>query len=127
VARLNETEKYKVSLDISGLHDTTGSYLEHTLYRCILETFNNILLHADGSEINLQIIQNHEDITVMIEDNGKGFDVRNTENKAGLGLKSIPGRIESLGGKMYIDSMPGRGTIVTIVVPVIKTNETWKK
>jgi len=117
VLKLNETEKYTVSLDISGLNEEMDQYLEHALYRAILEVVNNILSHADGSEINIQIIQNHEDITIMIEDNGVGFDFQQQENSKGLGLKSLISRIEGLKGKVFIDSVVGRGTIVTIVVP----------
>ena len=117
VMKLNETEKYTVSLDISGLNEKMDQYLEHALYRAILEVVNNILSHADGSEINIQIIQNHEDITIMIEDNGVGFDFQQHENSKGLGLKSLISRIEGLKGKVFIDSVVGRGTIVTIVVP----------
>ncbi len=118
VLKLNETEKYTVTLDISGLNEEMDQYLEHALYRAILEVVNNILSHADGSEINIQIIQNHEDITIMIEDNGIGFNPQRHEDSKGIGLKSLVSRIEGLKGKVFIDSVVGRGTIVTIVVPV---------
>ena len=118
VLKLNETEKYTVTLDISGLNEEMDQYLEHALYRAILEVVNNILSHADGSEINIQIIQNHEDITIMIEDNGIGFNPQQHEDSKGIGLKSLVSRIEGLKGKVFIDSVVGRGTIVTIVVPV---------
>lgn len=126
VIKLNETEKYIVSLDISGLKGTMDQYLEHALYRGILEVINNILTHAHGTEINIQIVQNHEDITIMIEDNGIGFDPKINGEVNGLGLKSMISRIEGIKGKVFIDSVLGRGTIVTIVVPVSKLNESWK-
>jgi two-component system, NarL family, sensor kinase len=120
VNKLNETQQYSVHLDISGLDERLDSYLEHTLYRSILEIINNILMHAKGSEINIQIVQNDEDITVMIEDNGIGFVVEAiNSNLNGLGLKSTKSRIIGINGKFYVDSVIGRGTIITIVVPLL--------
>lgn len=118
VVKLNETEKYKVTLDISGLNGTLDLYLEHVLFRGMMEIIHNALLHADGSEINIQIVQNNEDITIMIEDNGTGFYVGEKFQGRGLGLKSSISRIEGMKGKFYIDSEPGRGTIVTMIVPI---------
>ncbi len=125
-ARLNETEKVTVSLDVSGLNGRLDSYLEHTVYRSILELVHNILVHAHGSEINLQIIRNHEDITVMVEDNGSGFSQEEAYTGQGLGLKSVRSRVEALNGKVYIDSMAGRGTIVTLVIPCSNNAASWK-
>ncbi len=122
VVKLNETEKYEVTLDISGLNGSLDSYLEHALYRCMMEVIHNTLLHAHGSEINIQIVQNNEDITIMIEDNGRGFQVEEKLKGRGLGLKSSISRIEGLKGKFYIDSAPERGTIITMIIPLDTRN-----
>jgi signal transduction histidine kinase len=55
---------------------------------------------------------------MMIEDNGNGFNPDEIHSNKGLGLKSTLSRIESLNGKLYIDSVSGRGSIITIIVPV---------
>jgi signal transduction histidine kinase len=115
--RLNESNNYRVTLDIYGINGRLEAYLEHVLYRSILESINNILHHAYGTEINIQIIGSHDDITVMIEDNGKGFDTAILDQNKGLGMKSTLNRIESLKGSMFIDSKIGKGTIVTFIVP----------
>ena len=57
---------------------------------------------------------------VIIQDNGKGFDLREAENQAGqhLGIQNVRGRIESMcGGTLTIDSTEGKGTVVTITIP----------
>ena len=59
----------------------------------MLEIIYNSLLHAHGSEIKIQIVQNNEDITVMIEDNGRGFHVDEKLKGRGLGLKSSISKI----------------------------------
>jgi len=118
VNKLNETNDYQVSLDIHGLNGGLEPYFEHAMYRSILEIINNIIHHAHGTEINIQIIQNNEDLTIMIEDNGVGFDISDLENGKGLGLKSTTSRIESLKGQLFIDSSIGKGVIVSMIVPL---------
>ena len=54
----------------------------------------------------------------MIEDDGKGFEL--TEQQQGMGLKSALSRIEGLGGRFLIDSKLGRGTIITIILPLVR-------
>lgn len=125
VAKLNETKSYDITLEIFGLNGRLESYVEHALYRSILEIINNIIIHSKGTEITIQIIQNQEDITIMIEDNGVGFDTEAVNNK-GLGLKSTASRIENLNGSLYIDSAIGKGTIVTIILPTSEKYELTK-
>lgn len=120
VVRLNETKNHIVSLDMYGLNGKLEPYVEHVLYRSILESINNILRHANGTEINIQIIGSPDDITVMIEDNGQGFDPSTLQQNKGLGMKSTCNRIESLKGSVFIDSKIGMGTIVTFIVPLTK-------
>lgn len=120
VVRMNETKNHRVSLDMFGINGKLEPYVEHVLYRSILESINNILRHANGTEINIQIIGSKDDITVMIEDNGQGFDPNDLVQSKGLGMKSTRNRIESLKGNMFIDSKIGMGTIVTFIVPLIK-------
>jgi two-component system, NarL family, sensor kinase len=118
VIRLNESNSYKVNLDLFGTSQSLEPYVEHVLYRSILESVNNILHHANGTEINIQIIRNHDDITVMIEDNGIGFDPNILQYNKGLGMRSTRSRIESLKGSIFIDSQPGKGTIITFIIPL---------
>ncbi|MFW5706337.1 MAG: ATP-binding protein, partial [Bacteroidota bacterium] len=54
------------------------------------------------------------------EDNGKGFDFDTLPYSQGHGLHNIRSRVENLKGSFYVDSMPKRGTIVTIVIPFQK-------
>lgn len=118
VNRLNEIDNYQVHFDIFEVTGKIEPYVEHVLYRSILESVNNILHHAKGSEINLQVIGSTEDITIMIEDNGIGFDPAILSESRGLGMKSTRSRIESLNGSMFVDSTIGKGTIVTFIVPL---------
>lgn len=118
VIKLNENNNCLLTLDVSGLNGYLDPYLEHALYRCILEIVNNAVIHSGGNEVCIQIIQYPNEITVMIEDNGRGFELNAQSVTNGLGLKSTSSRIEGMKGKMYIDSTLKRGTTVTMTVPL---------
>ncbi|MCK9204738.1 MAG: sensor histidine kinase [Bacteroidales bacterium] len=115
---LNQSNKYKVSMDITGFNNQLENFLELTIYRVVQEALNNIIIHAEATEINFQLLQSDKEITMMIEDNGKGFDIGELENKHGIGLRNIRSRVENIGGKLHLDSVISRGTIVTIIIPI---------
>lgn len=116
VSKVNGLNKHTTHLNISGLSQPLGVFYDLALYRTIQEIINNIVKHADADEISIDITEGEDDITVMIEDNGKGFLVEKIQ--FGLGLSSAKSRIEGLLGKFLIDSKPGRGTIVSIILPI---------
>lgn len=102
------------------VHDMEKFVLEKqsqfNIYRIVQEAVNNILKHAAAKEINIQVIGQTDHITIMIEDDGKGFDPET--NKSGRGLKNIVTRSLWLKGNINIDSTPGRGTTITTEFPV---------
>lgn len=89
---------------------------QFNIYRIVQEAVNNILKHADAKEIGIQLIGQENHITIMIEDDGKGFNPG--EQKSGRGLKNIVTRSLWLKGNINIDSHPGRGTTITTEIPV---------
>ncbi len=86
------------------------------IYRIIQEALSNIVKHSEANNVDIQIIQHDASLNVMIEDDGKGFDVA-TENK-GLGLRNIKERTANLNGICKIDSNPGSGTSIIINLPL---------
>ncbi|WP_156112398.1 sensor histidine kinase [Lacinutrix jangbogonensis] len=87
-------------------------------YRFIQECINNILKHADAKALYVNIIKEHNFITITIEDNGKGFDLTNAKIKNSLGLKTIYERIRILKGELTIDSKLKKGTKITAQIPL---------
>jgi len=73
------------------------------------------LKHAEAKQVSLQIGQRDEKIILMMEDDGKGFDV--SAHKDGYGLNNLDARTKLMQGTMTIDSQPGKGTSVLIEVP----------
>ena len=88
------------------------------VYRIIQEALSNIIKHSEANNVDIQIIQHEDSINVMIEDNGKGFDMAMADK--GLGLSNIEERVESLNAGLNIDSNPGSGTSIIIEIPTPK-------
>jgi len=91
-------------------------------YRIHQELMNNVLRHAQASEVTVQLLVEEEWVTLEVIDNGVGFDLpadwREIARGGHLGLIGIRERVELIGGELYIDSAPGRGTYVSVVAPV---------
>lgn len=81
-------------------------------YRIIQELISNVFKHADATFAELQITKNEDSLNIILEDNGKGFDDQNSVK--GIGINNIKHRVESHDGKVFIDSVLGRGTIINI-------------
>ncbi len=122
VTKIKHLKQYDVQYNINGLNGSLEPLIQHALYRTIQEVVNNIIKHARASEINLEILQSKHDITVMIEDNGVGF-IGKTPEAEGLGLRNAESRIQGLNGSFFIDSMMGRGTIISIILPLTKATQ----
>lgn len=114
--RIEQSHNLNVNLEIMGLTEGLDYIAENTLYRVIQEILNNILKHSGADMVDIQMIKNDEDLTIMIEDNGIGFDMK-TVNRSN-GLNNIQTRVENIHGKFYIDSKINRGTIITVIVPL---------
>ncbi len=112
----------KKNLDIhlyaEGLDERLDSDIETVLYRVIQECVNNVIKHSEASTLDISIVRDKEGISATIEDNGKGFDVLDKETFDGIGLKNIRTRVEYLKGTAEFDSTPGRGTVVSLYVPI---------
>lgn len=112
------TNKFQVELITHGLDDRLDNKTEMELYGIISELINNILTHADANDISIQLIKRVDLINLTVIDDGKGFVFNTDTLDSGLGLKSIQSRVDSLEGELKIDSSIGRGTTVTIDIPL---------
>jgi len=86
--------------------------LRHALLLAVKETLNNVERHAHASEVHFRLTFAEDYLQIIISDNGKGFDANQTHG--GKGLKNLPRRLSTLGGRYSIESSMGKGTIVTI-------------
>lgn len=88
-----------------------------SIYRIIQEALNNIINHSQAKEANIQILKNPDFITLIIQDDGIGFDVEN-KNKIGKGLSNIYERTTALNGNIEIKSQYSKGTTISIKIPI---------
>ncbi|GAB3838300.1 tetratricopeptide repeat-containing sensor histidine kinase [Hymenobacter jeollabukensis] len=92
--------------------------VESVLFRVIQELMQNIIKHAQATDVTLQLVRGADDLTVTVEDNGRGFDPGALASDEGIGLRNVVTRMAYLGGQAHFDAVPGRGTTVTLEVPL---------
>jgi len=119
INKLSSIENLKIDLEINGLNERLNQQTETVLFRVLQEIVSNIIKHAQANYISIQLIKHEDEITMMIEDNGVGFDTRKINDFSGIGLKNIISRIEYLKGEVIFDSSIGKGTTVIIEIPLI--------
>jgi signal transduction histidine kinase len=115
-----ENDSIKVNFFSKGFEDHFDDTTETILYRILQECVNNVLKHAKASRLDISLIRDEANISLTIEDNGSGFDMSDKEKYRGMGLKNLQNRVNFIKGKIEIDSQPGRGTLVSVYVPVKK-------
>lgn len=97
-----------------------------SIFRMIQEACSNAIKHADAKSIEINISYGIRSITVTISDDGKGFDAESKKDcvapdYSGYGLSIMKERVYLLSGTMKINSTINKGTIVTITVPITKS------
>lgn len=115
--QLNE-QGYKTSVEINNLPKNINETKKAMMYRLIQEIISNTRKHAEAKSILIQLIGHNNEISLIVEDDGKGFDYSKAIEKGGLGLKSINSRVEFLDGNIDWDTQTNKGTTITINIPV---------
>jgi PAS domain S-box-containing protein len=98
------------------------SLIEINIYRLTQEAINNAIKYADSSHIIVQLSHSDTILSIIIDDNGKGFDAGEVEKKrnseSGMGLLFMKERIQYINGRVFINSIPGEGTRITYNIPI---------
>ena len=120
---INKTGRYQTNLIKEGTHQRLSHKHELILFRIFQEALNNVLKHSKASEINMKINYNSTNFIMHISDNGIGFDPSSTlspENNVnlGLGITNITNRAGLIGADFRIISEEGKGTTITIDLPL---------
>jgi len=106
--------------EFSGLDGRLPAQLETAVFRVVQEALNNVGKHARASSVLVQAALRDGELSLEIEDDGKGFDpaaVPAAEG-SGWGLLGMRERVEMLGGALHVDSAPGKGTHIRLSVPL---------
>jgi signal transduction histidine kinase len=91
--------------------------VEHAMLRVVQEALANAVKHARPTQITLRLRQHDGQVEVVVSDNGSGFDPARAEERHGMGLGLMRERVAELGGTFQLDSAPGEGATVRIVLP----------
>jgi two-component system, NarL family, sensor histidine kinase UhpB len=122
VQSIDELVKHNLSVTKLAIHFTAENLDEALLseeqkisiYRIIQEQLNNILKYAAASSVTISLHTMGEQIILLIADDGKGFDT--TMQRKGIGITNIINRAELFNGKVKIDSSPGNGCRLEVVL-----------
>jgi signal transduction histidine kinase len=107
-----------VHVTADDVPETLPDELRTCVYRCVQEALANCVQHSRAGRVQVTVRLAAGDILASVVDDGVGFDPRVTK---GLGLLGIEERVEPLGGTVQVDSAPGRGTVVTVRLPLTAT------
>lgn len=115
--KISSANSVQIEVIDYGLEKPIENALEIALFRIIQELTTNIIKHAKASMATINISQDSDDITILIEDNGIGMDSSQINIQKGMGLHSIKTRVEHLEGSFTVDSTPSKGTTIVINIP----------
>ncbi|MGE3809296.1 MAG: PAS domain S-box protein [Gemmataceae bacterium] len=112
-----------VAVELDGAELEAGRlpvHVEAVLYRIVQEALANIARHAHARRVTIAFRRSAAQVEGRIEDDGEGFqlDEGTKTDKAGLGLLSMQERAALLGGRVEIQSTPGKGTLILLSIPV---------
>jgi two-component system CheB/CheR fusion protein len=92
---------------------------ESNLMRLCQEALANARRHARASSIRVALVFGPQQVELRVEDDGQGFDPSQQPHPHGFGFLSMTERAKRMGGQLIIDSQPGQGTRVVVLVPVV--------
>jgi PAS domain S-box-containing protein len=88
------------------------------LFRIFQESLTNVIRHAGAKSVKVNLEQKDHQLTLSIEDDGKGFDKGKIADKRTLGILGMKERTSMIGGTYEINSIPGKGTVVEVIIPM---------
>lgn len=116
---IEKSGKFQVNYEYEGEFPSPGNNSKDLIiFRILQEVLNNIIKHSQATQININLSYAGENIRLMIEDNGLGFDLANLpKEKAGMGMQNMKKRAAIVDGSVSITSAEEQGTQVIVIIP----------
>ncbi len=115
-----------LTFETRGTAQRFSQEVEVALFRCCQEALNNVSKHSRARHARVLLEQEPQEVSLLVEDDGCGFDPqalrRNVPAAGGIGLPGMRERIVALGGWLSVDSAPGKGTRLYLVLPLERTS-----
>ena len=120
---ISKVKSKEVNVYTYGIQKNITGKIIGVAYDVIVQLIANVLEHAKATEININIDQiGDKELSILVEDNGKGFclisALEASKSERGHGIKNIKKRIHKLNGTVDFDSTVGKGTTVSIIIPI---------
>ncbi len=114
----SEESPIKVTCNCSNIPAKLDDEIALTFLRLVQESLHNVAKHTRATSVQVDLIGTSEELSLVVHDDGAGFDVRQLKSAPGLGLISMRERVNLIGGEFVINSTPGSGTSVRARVPI---------
>ena len=127
VEEFGNTFSIEVECYVDEVENLLSKEAEINIFRIMQESSNNIGKHSGATHATISMKKAGSTVVLSIEDDGKGIDVSRKESgspgRSGFGLSGIQERTKLLGGKFTLQSHPGKGTRITVVLPISSAND----
>ncbi len=116
------TGKKIIFFNKTDFNDRLESLVEINVYRIVQEAINNALKYADSTHIIVTLSHSKKMLSIIIDDNGKGFEPekikgKKSANGGGMGMTYMKERIKYINGRLFMNSHPNQGTRITLNIP----------
>lgn len=116
--RYTRSSEIQVNLRHSGMERRFSPQVETAVFRIVQEALTNVMRHAGVTQVSVRLWADQNTLLVQVEDQGAGFDPRIAANRqVTLGLAGMKERALACHGQLEVDSAPGRGTCLTVILP----------
>jgi len=105
----------KVKVDAEDVPDHLPDEYRTCIYRVVQEALHNATRHSKAAHVRVTVTHEESGVSVRIQDDGVGFQ---TSQEKGMGILGMEERVRHLGGSFHIDSGPGKGTAISIQLPL---------
>jgi signal transduction histidine kinase len=118
IADYEAQNNIKMGLKIDGdINSELTNAVRPQLLRIFQELLFNIRKHAEAKQVDISLIKDGKQFSMVVRDNGKGFHLENLKtNNMSFGFKMLEADVDAIGGRLNVQSFPGKGTTVTIDV-----------
>lgn len=105
-----------INCQVTGDEGSLDSKVQLALYRVLQESLNNVVKHAKANRVKVVIKVRDGKVELIVQDNGRGFDLKEIDRDDHFGIKSMKERIEQVNGEFNIDSTVGKGTSIEVKI-----------
>jgi signal transduction histidine kinase len=117
IRTIQNSNQIEADLAVYGMDSRWPLAIERNIFYILLELLNNTIKHSGAKKLMVQISQIKEEVNIFYEDDGKGFDEKDTDSK-GMGMRSMKARVNAIKADMRIETKAKSGFSAVISLQV---------